>query len=127
MYFIGGDPGRSVDGVVVGGLDVLHQRVLVVLVLVDIHGQHHGHGVVDALNAGTVARVIRAGVDLVDTNAFVEGVGELGRKLNPVVGHPQRGMHWSTRMSAVLAAVNWTAVTGHTSAQRLKRSVKKRA
>ena len=70
MYFIGGDPGRSVDGVVVGGLDVLHQRVLVVLVLVDIHGQHHGHGVVDVLDAAIGAGVVRTGVDLVDTKAF---------------------------------------------------------
>ena len=70
VYFVGGEPGKSVDEVVVGGLDVVQQRVQVVLLLVDAHGQHHGHGVVDVLDAAIGAGVVRTGVDLVDTKAF---------------------------------------------------------
>ena len=58
MHFVWGEPGRSVDGDVVGRLDVFHQRVPVVVLLVDTHGQHHGYGVVDARDAAVGARVV---------------------------------------------------------------------
>lgn len=96
---------------------MLQQGVPVVLHHVDAHGQHYGHGVVDSLDAAIGAGVVRGGVDLVNTNAFVEGVGGSGGKLQAVIRDErdeasQRGMYWSTRMSAVPAAVNWATVTG---------------
>ena len=90
-----------------------------------------GQGVVDALDAGFGAAVVRACVDLVDTKAFVDGVESFEVNCSPlsdmrVTGHPHRGMYWSMRMSAVPAAVNWAAATAFKSARRLKRSVKRK-
>ena len=55
MHFVGGDPGRSLDGIVVGGFDVREQRVPVVLLLVEAHGYHEGHGVVCLLYTSDAA------------------------------------------------------------------------
>ena len=129
MHFVGGDPGRSLDGIVVGGFDVREQRVPVVLLLVEAHGYHEGHGVVDALDAAVGEWVVGAGVDLVDAETFVEGDRELPGELHAVVGDeshgaPPTGMYWLTRMSAVPAAVNWATATTYMSVRRLKRSEK---
>lgn len=40
VYFVGGEPGRSVDGYVVDGLDVRQEHIPVVLVFVAVHGQY---------------------------------------------------------------------------------------
>ena len=57
--------------------------VPVVLSLVSAHGEHFGHGVVDALDTAIGAGVVRAGVDLAGVKAFVDGVGEVRGKVQP--------------------------------------------
>ena len=91
MHFVGGDPGSSLDRIVVGGFDVREQRVPVVLLLVEAHGYHEGHGVVDALDAAVGEWVVGAGVDLVDAETFVEGDRELPGELHAVVGDESHG------------------------------------
>lgn len=52
VYFFRGEPDIiSVDGVVVGRLDVRQAYIPVVLLCVAAHGQHHGHVAVDTLDA----------------------------------------------------------------------------
>ena len=91
MHFIGGEPGQSLDRIVVGGFDVRERRVPIVLLLVEAHGYHEGHGVVDALDAAVGEWVVGAGVDLVDAETFVEGDGELSGELHAVVGDESHG------------------------------------
>lgn len=61
VYFVGDEAGKSVDGVVVGCLNMHQERIPVLLLLVAAHGQHQGHGVVDTLYAVVGAGVVRVG------------------------------------------------------------------
>ena len=67
-------------GVVVGQRDVRQQRVPVGLLFVAAPGEHLGQDVVDALYAAVGARVVVAGVDLVDPKAVVDCASELRGK-----------------------------------------------
>ena len=69
MYFIGSEPCRGVDGVVVGVLNVREVSVPVILVFVPYHGQHLRHGVIYAfgrrsslacVHRGACRRLLRA-------------------------------------------------------------------
>ena len=70
---------------------MFEKRVPVLLLLVAAHGQHQSHGVVDTLYAAIRAGVVRAGVDLVDAKALVEGVGEFGCEVQAVIGDEREG------------------------------------
>lgn len=83
--FAGAESGRSVDGVVISGLDVRQERMPLLLLLVEAHGQDQGHDVVDTLYVAIGAGVVQASVDIVDDTVLVEGVGELGITLQAVV------------------------------------------
>ena len=67
------------------------EGIPVLLLFVAAHGQHQNHGVVDSLYAAIGARVVRAGVDLVNVKSFVEGKGELRGKLYVVAGGEHEG------------------------------------
>ena len=58
MYFIGGQACRGANRVVVGENNMREMNVPVVLLLVDDHRQHLGHGVVNTLRPSVTARVV---------------------------------------------------------------------
>ena len=55
--------------------------VPVSLLFVPAHGEHQSHRVIDAFDTAVVARVVGAGGDLVDGQAFVDGAGILQAEL----------------------------------------------
>ena len=86
MYFIGSEPCRGVDGVVVGVLNVREVSVPVVLVFVAYHGQHLRHGVIYAFDSPVTTRVVGARRKLVYTEELVDGYCGLCAELKAVVG-----------------------------------------
>ena len=59
MHLIGGSPGGGTDGVVLSKFHVRQVDVPVVLSFVGDHCENLSHGVIGALNATVVVRVVR--------------------------------------------------------------------
>ena len=91
MYVVGGHPGRRADGVVVGVFGVRKMQVPIVLQFVSDHGEHQGHGVVDAFDAAVGAGMVGTPGDFVDAEALIEGAREFGAELKAVVGKESNG------------------------------------
>ena len=88
-----------------------------------------GHSAVDALYAAIGAGMVRTDADLVDAKAFVDGAVVCLGKLSPVArdeGDEALPLRDVLVDKDVGSAVNWAASTACMSAQRLKRSVKRR-
>ena len=60
VHFLGSKSGGCADGVVVCALNVRDLNITVILLFVADHGEHKGHGVVDALDTAAGARVGRS-------------------------------------------------------------------
>ena len=55
------------------------------------HGEHQGHGVVDAFDAAAGAGVVGACGEIVDAEALIEGARESRADLNTVIGKESNG------------------------------------
>ena len=86
VYFVGGEPRRGVDGVVVCALHVWELLVPADLLFVDHHGKNQGHRMIEVLHAA-----IGAGGHLVNAEALVEGAGKFRAKLKSIVGKECNG------------------------------------
>ena len=91
VYFVGGKSGGCANGVVVCNLDVWGLNAPVGLLFVADHGEHEGHGVVDALTTAIGVRVVGVGGHFIDAEAVVEGEGTFGEKLESFVGNDSDG------------------------------------
>ena len=60
VYFVRCEAGSRADGVVVRTFDVRELYVPIGLLFVSDHGEHEGHGVVDAFDAAVGARMVGA-------------------------------------------------------------------
>ena len=103
--------------------------VPIVLFSVDDHRQHLGHGVVDALDATVAVGMVGARRDFRMPRSLYTASDSLYQNCSPLSerrldGHPQRGMHLLTRMSAVPSAMNSATEAACMSARRLNLSVK---
>ena len=87
MYFVGDDPCRGVDGVVVCALHVWELLVPVGSLFTDQYGKHQSHRIIKALDATVSAGLIGAGGDLVNAEALVKSAGKVRSKLKSVVGN----------------------------------------
>ena len=76
VYFVGSKSSGCADGVVVRALDVWELNIPVSSSFVADHGEHEGHGVVDALDTAVGARMVGTGGNRIDVEAVVEDEGK---------------------------------------------------
>ena len=128
MHLIWCQPGGGTDEIVVSKFHVWQVDVSVVLSFVDDRCQHLSHGVVDALYATVAVRAVGARRDCSLVEELVHGKRQMEAKLLSIIGelagHPERGMYWLNKLSAVPSSVNSAVETAYMCARRLNRSVK---
>lgn len=77
-----GQPDGGANGGYIGALDVWKQDVPMGLLVVDDHGEHLGHRVLDAFDIAAGAGMAGAGGgELVDAEALIDGPGTFRAEL----------------------------------------------
>ena len=130
MHLIRCQHGGGADETVLSEFHKWQVDVSVVLLFVDDRRQHLSHGVVYALYGTVAVRTVGARRDCSLVEELVHGKRQMGAKLMSIfgalAGHPERGIYWLNKLSAVPSSVNSAVETAYMCARRQNRPVKSR-
>ena len=86
VHLVRSETGGGANRVVVGELDVREMKIPIVLSLVDDHGEHLSHGVVDAFNPTVAVGMVGTCSDFAHVEALKKGNRQFGAELKTIVG-----------------------------------------